>query len=100
MKFKNMNEKSIDEIRYNPYTEGESIEIKKGEANEIKRIVGASSIMNVLLTKEKQKEALERLKSNDNTKEYTARDVINEMIKDAEEKVKTSKESFEGITLG
>lgn len=100
MKFKNMKEKNIDEIRYNPYTEGQSIDIRKGSSNEIKRIVAASSIMNVLLIRGKQKEALDRLKSQDNGKEYTARDVIEEMLKEASEKVMTSKESFEEITLG
>ncbi len=100
MKFKNMKEKDIDEIRYNPYTEGQSKEIRKGTPNEIKRIVAASSIMNILLIQGKQKEALDRLKENDSTKEYTAKDVILEMLKEANEKVITSKESYEGITLG
>ena len=100
MKFKNMKEKDIDEIRYNPYTEGQSKDIRKGNSNEIKRIVAASSIMNILLIRGKQKEALDRLKAQDNSKEYTAREVIEEMLKEANEKVMTSKESFEGITLG
>ena len=37
MKFKNMKEKDIDEIRYNPYTEGQSKSIRKGSSNEIKK---------------------------------------------------------------
>lgn len=100
MKFKNMKEKEIDEIRYNPYTERQSKGIRKGNSNEIKRIVAVSSIMNILLIRGKQKDALDRLKTQDNSKEYTAREVIEEMLKEANEKVITSKESFEGITLG
>lgn len=100
MKFKNMNEKNIDEIRYNPYTEGESKSIRNGKSNEIKRIVAASEILNIFLIRGKQKDALERLKSKDSTKEYTARDVIEEMLEEASEKIQTSKESFDGITLG
>ena len=100
MKFKNMKEKDIDKIRYNPYTEGQSKSIRKSSSNEIKKIVAASSIMNVQLIREKQKEALDRLKAKDSSKEYTAREVIEEMLKAANEKVMNSKESFEGITLG
>ena len=78
----------------------QSKSIRKGSSNEIKKIVAASSIMNVLLIREKQKEALDRLKAKDSSKEYTVREVIEEMLKAANEKVMNSKESFEGITLG
>lgn len=100
MKFKNMKEKDIDEIRYNPYTEGIHKEIKKGTKNDIKRVVATSQILNIFLIKGKQKEALENLKSKDSTREYTAREVIEEMLEEAKEVVKDSKESFDSITLG
>lgn len=100
MKFKNMKEKDIDEIRYNPYTEGTHKEIKKSARNDIKRVVATSQILNIFLIKGKQKVALENLKSKDSTREYTAREVIEEMLEEAKEVVKDSNESFDSITLG
>ena len=100
MKFKSMKDKSLDEIRYNPYTEGTQKNIIKGEHNDIKRAIGVTSIINALISKGKQKEALRTLKEKNIDKEYSASEVFSEMLAKANEEVTSSKESFDGITLG
>lgn len=84
MKFKDIEDKSIDEIRYNNYTEGMHISIRKGTPNERKRIVASSSIMSLMIQKGKQKEVLDRLQLS-KMREYSQREIIEEMLVLAEE---------------
>lgn len=84
MKFKDIDNKTLEEIRYNNYTEGMHLSIRKGTKNERKRIVAASSIMSLMIQNGKQKEALDRLQIS-KMREYSQREIIEEMLVLAEE---------------
>ncbi len=84
MKFKDIDNKTLEEIRYNNYTEGMNLSIIKGSKNERKRIVASASIMSLMIQKGKQKEALDRLQLS-KMREYSQREIIEEMLVLAEE---------------
>lgn len=84
MKFKDIDNKTLEEIRYNNYTEGMHLSIIKGSKNERKRIVASASIMSLMIQKGKQKEALDRLQLS-KMREYSQREIIEEMLVLAEE---------------
>ena len=44
MKFKEMEDKSLEQIRYNPYTVGIHKEKKEGKCTEIKKVAAIASI--------------------------------------------------------
>lgn len=98
MKFKEMEDKSIEQIRYNPYTAGMHKEIKKGKCTEIKKVSAIASILNVLNNRGLYNEAQRNLRNS--KEEPTLKDVMNEMLRIVEEDIESKEGSLGEKSLG
>lgn len=98
MKFKEMEDKTIEQIRYNPYTTGIQKDKKEGKCTEIKKVAAIASILNILNNRGIYSEAQKNLKNNQENPRI--KDIINEMIKIIEKEMESKEDSFGERSLG
>lgn len=98
MKFKEMEDKSLEQIRYNPYTVGIHKEKKEGKRTEIKKVAAIASILNVLNNRGLYNEAQKALRSKQ--EDPSLKDVIREMIRMVEEDIESKEGSLGEKSLG
>lgn len=98
MKFKEMEDKSLEQIRYNPYTVGIHKEKKEGKCTEIKKIAAVASILNVLNGRGLYNEAQKALRSKQ--EESSLKNVISEMLRMVEEDIESKEGSLGEKSLG
>ncbi len=98
MKFREMEDKSLEQIRYNPYTTGTHKEKKEGKCIDIKKVSAIASILNILNNRGLYNEAQKNLRSKQ--EEPSLKEIIGEMIRMVEEDIESKEDSLCEKSLG
>ena len=98
MKFREMEDKSLEQIRYNPYTTRTHKEKKEGKCKKIKKVSAIASILNILNNRGLYNEAQKNLRNKQ--EEPSLKEIISEMIIMVEEDIESKEDSLYEKSLG